>query len=158
MISFDNHSKVYTLNTEQVLPITLKKSWDFFSSPKNLFKITPEHMNFKILTDFKKMYEGQIIKYRVSPFPFFRVGWTTKITYVEEPFSFIDKQVSGPFNLWEHTHTFKQKNNKLLVSDIVKYKLPLGLIGRIFGGAIVTYQLNKIFKYRNKQLNKIFNK
>lgn len=158
MISFDNHSKVYTLNTEQVLPITLKKSWDFFSSPKNLFKITPEHMNFKILTDFKKMYEGQIIKYRVSPFPFFRVGWITKITYVEEPFSFIDKQVSGPFNLWEHTHTFKQKNNKLLVSDIVKYKLPLGLIGRIFGGAIVKYQLNKIFKYRNKQLNKIFNK
>jgi len=158
MITFNNQNKVYTLKTEQELPITLKKSWDFFSSPKNLFKITPEHMNFKILTDFKKMYEGQIIKYKVSPFPFFRVRWTTKITYVEEPFSFIDKQVSGPFRLWEHTHTFKKKNNKLLACDIVKYKLPLGLIGRIFGGAIVKYQLNKIFEYRNKQLNKIFNK
>jgi len=111
MITFNNQNKVYTLKTEQELPITLKRSWDFFSSPKNLFKITPEHMNFKILTDFKKMYEGQIIKYKVSPFPFFRVGWTTKITYVEEPFSFIDTQVSGPFRLWEHTHTFKKKKN-----------------------------------------------
>jgi len=158
MISFNSQNKVYTLKTEQELPITLKKSWNFFSNPKNLFKITPDHMNFKILTDFNKMYEGQKIKYRVSPFPFFRVGWTTKITYVEEPFSFTDKQVTGPFSLWEHTHTFKQKKDKLLACDIVKYKLPLGLIGRIFGGSIVKYQLNKIFEYRNKQLNKIFNK
>ena len=72
---------VYELRTIQKLPITLKESWSFFSSPKNLFKITPPHMNFKILTDFNKMYEGQIIKYRVSPFPLLRVGWTTKITF-----------------------------------------------------------------------------
>ena len=56
-----------------------------------------------------------------------------------------------------HAH-IQKKNSKLLACDIVKYKLPLGLIGRIFGGAIVKYQLNKIFEYRNKQLNKIFNK
>ena len=68
MISFNSQNKVYTLKTEQELPITLKKSWNFFSNPKNLFKITPDHMNFKILTDFNKMYEGQTIKYRVSPF------------------------------------------------------------------------------------------
>ena len=33
-------------------------------------------MNFEILSDFNSMYEGLIIKYRVSPFPFTRVGWT----------------------------------------------------------------------------------
>ena len=56
---------IYELKTVQKLPINLKESWSFFSNPKNLFKITPEHMNFSILTDFNKMYEGQIIKYKV---------------------------------------------------------------------------------------------
>ena len=157
MIKYLNNG-VYELRTIQELPISLKKSWDFFSSPVNLKKITPEHMNFNILTDFNKMYEGQIIKYKVSPFPFFRVGWTTKITFVEEPFSFIDKQVSGPFNLWEHEHRFEKSGKNTIAYDIVKFKLPIGLLGRIFGSGLVRYQLNKIFEFRKTQLNKMFKK
>ena len=149
---------VYELRTLQKLPITLKESWSFFSSPKNLFKITPPHMNFKILTDFNKMYEGQIIKYKVSPFPLLRVGWTTKITFVEEPFSFVDKQISGPFSIWEHEHIFEKSKNEVLAYDIVKFKLPLGALGRFFGGWLVKYQLKKIFEYRKLQLQKIFKK
>ena len=147
---------VYELKTIQKLPINIKKSWNFFSSPKNLSKITPKHMSFNILTDFNKMYEGQIIKYRVSPFPFFRVGWTTKITYIEEPFSFIDKQLNGPFSLWEHEHRFEKSGKETIAHDVVRFKLPLGTLGRIFGSALVKYQLNKIFEFRKTQLNKIF--
>lgn len=149
---------VYELRTIQKLPITLKESWSFFSSPKNLYRITPSHMNFKILTDFNKMYEGQIIRYRVSPFPLFRVGWTTKITFVEEPFSFVDKQISGPFSIWEHEHIFEKSKNEVIAYDIVKFKLPLGGLGRLFGGWLVKYQLKKIFDYRKLQLQKIFKK
>ena len=156
MIIYDSKNSIYTLRTKQLLPTTINKSWNFFSNPKNLFKITPQHMNFDILTDFNKMYEGQIIKYKVSPFPFFRVGWTTKITYVEKPFSFTDKQISGPFKLWEHQHIFEVKDKKLYAHDIVKYKLPLGFIGRFFAGFIVKRQLETIFNYRKIELNKIF--
>jgi ligand-binding SRPBCC domain-containing protein len=156
MISYNKNEKTFTLKTKQKLPITLLKSWNFFSSPKNLSKITPSHMNFKILTDFGKMYEGQIIKYRVSPFPFFRVGWTTKITSVEKPFSFTDKQISGPFSLWEHKHIFEETSKGIYAHDIIKYKLPLGLLGRLFGGKIIMWQLNKIFEFRKKILNKLF--
>ena len=115
-------------------------------------------MNFSILTDFNKMYEGQIIKYRVSPFPFFQVGWTTKITSVEEPFSFVDTQESGPFSIWEHEHKFEESKNGVIAHDIVKFKLPLGLIGRLFGSSLVKFQLKKIFEFREKQLIKIFKK
>ena len=115
-------------------------------------------MDFNILTNFNKMYEGQIIKYRVSPFPLFRVGWTTKITYVEEPFSFIDKQVNGPFSLWEHEHRFEKSGKETIAYDIIRFRLPLGTLGRIFGSALVKYQLNKIFEFRKTQLNKIFKK
>ena len=149
---------IYELKTIQKLPISISDSWSFFSSPKNLSKITPKHMNFSILTDFNKMYEGQLIKYRVSPFPFFRVGWTTKITFVEEPFRFVDTQKTGPFSIWEHEHKFEKSDNGIIAYDIVKFKLPLGLLGRIFGSSLVKFQLKKIFEYREKELNKIFKK
>jgi ligand-binding SRPBCC domain-containing protein len=40
-------SKVYSLHTEQFIPISLQEAWDFFSSPANLAKITPEKMVLK---------------------------------------------------------------------------------------------------------------
>ena len=158
MINIKYKSGFYYLKSKQKLNTSLAKSWQFFSNPKNLFKITPKHMNFEILSDFNSMYEGLIIKYRVSPFPFTRVGWTTKITYVEKPFGFIDKQISGPFSFWEHEHKFEEKNKSLWAYDVVKFKLPLGFIGRFFGGKIVNYQLKNIFEFRRKQLDKFFKK
>ena len=91
-------------------------------------------------------------------FHFFRVGWTTKITLVEEPFRFVDTQKTGPFSIWEHEHKFEKSDNGIIAYDIVKFKLPLGLLGRIFGSSLVKFQLKKIFEYREKQLNKIFKK
>ena len=62
-------SKVYSLHTIQNLPISLDQAWDFFSSPANLAKITPQHMGFNIISKHhgEKMYAGQIIEYTVSP-------------------------------------------------------------------------------------------
>ena len=59
---------IQVLTTEQFLPISLEKAWDFFSSPKNLNEITPEEMTFKILSDLpEKMYPGLMINYKVAP-------------------------------------------------------------------------------------------
>ena len=79
MISYNSDNKTYTLKAKQKLPISMTKSWNFFSTPKNLSKITPGHMNIKILTDFGKIYEGQIIKYKGSPFPFLELDGQQKL-------------------------------------------------------------------------------
>jgi|TARA_B110000263_G_C15068737_1_gene400846 ligand-binding SRPBCC domain-containing protein len=156
MIQFNKKTKIYTLQASQELPISLSESWSFFSDPNNLSKMTPKHMNFKILTDLSSMYEGQIIKYRVSPFPFFRVGWTTEITKVKKPFFFIDEQTQGPFDLWHHEHNFEEIKNGIITHDKVLFKLPLGKIGRFFGEKIVINQLKNIFDFRKDMLNKLY--
>lgn len=62
-------SKVHSLKTVQFLPISLDETWDFFSSPANLQKITPAKMGFQIVSKHHgdKMYAGQIIEYTVKP-------------------------------------------------------------------------------------------
>ena len=62
---------MFSLKRQQVLPITIREAWDFFSTPNNLGKITPAKMNFKVLnfTGKPDLHEGQIIQYKVSVFP-----------------------------------------------------------------------------------------
>ena len=94
-------------------------------------------MNFKILSDLSKIHEGQIIKYKVSPFPFFRVGWTTEITKVDKPFLFIDEQRKGPFSIWHHEHTFQKRKKWIISYNKVTCKLTFGFLGIFFGERIV---------------------
>lgn len=65
--------------TEQFLPIELSKAWQFFSTPKNLSRITPPEMDFKIQTQLHddEVYEGMIIDYTVRPLFGIPMHWRT---------------------------------------------------------------------------------
>ena len=148
---------VYRLNTVQKLPITVEKAWDFLSDPGNLKNITPDYMGFKILTGAgDKMYAGQIIKYTVTPVLGIPLGWVTEITHVKDNEYFVDEQRFGPYSLWHHKHFIKAIPGGVEMIDIVDYKLPLGILGRIAHPIFVKRQLNQIFKYRYKKLIELF--
>ena len=141
----------------QKLPISLDEAWDFLSSPNNLKLITPESMNFKIIDwDKKKAYPGQIIQYTVSPGLGIRIKWVTEITQVIRNSYFIDEQRFGPYSFWHHKHFIKEIDNGILMDDVIHYKIPFGLIGRILNKIYVQNKLDKIFKYRENKLNEIF--
>lgn len=42
---------MYRLYREQQLNCTIEEAWEFFSSPHNLSEITPESMNFVVLSE-----------------------------------------------------------------------------------------------------------
>jgi ligand-binding SRPBCC domain-containing protein len=148
----------YYYNTDQFLPIDINKAWRFFSEAKNLALITPPEMDFKILTSLtdKAIYEGMLINYRVKPLFHIPLYWQTEICKVQYPLFFTDRQLKGPYKLWEHTHTFVEKDNGVLMKDTVKYQLPFGIIGKLVHSLIVQKKIENIFIYRKNVLNKIF--
>jgi ligand-binding SRPBCC domain-containing protein len=150
--------KVYCFTCEQRLPVSLDLAWDFFSSPKNLKEITPKFLDFKILDDFKeeKMYAGQIINYIVKPLFGIPVRWTTEITHVVEKRYFVDNQVFGPYALWHHKHFFKEIEGGVLMTDVVHYAIPYGLVGEIAHKLVVKKKITEIFEYRKKVLQQKF--
>ncbi|WP_224491058.1 SRPBCC family protein [Robertkochia flava] len=149
--------KIYRLHSTQKLPISMDEAWDFFSDPANLKVITPEHMGFEIQSGAdRKMYAGQIIKYVVKPFPWMPTKWVTEITHVNEGKYFVDEQRFGPYSLWHHKHFFRPVEGGVEMEDIVDYKLPLGILGRIMHSLVVRKQLNSIFSYREEKLIKLF--
>jgi len=150
--------KLYELTKVQQLPIGIKEAWKFFSSPRNLKAITPDHMGFEItnITHQEEMYEGQIIAYKVRPILNIPLRWVTEITHVKEPYYFVDEQRFGPYSFWHHQHIFEENDEGVLMKDIVNYGIPLGLLGRIANTVFVRKQLEGIFDYRLKAVDNLF--
>lgn len=149
----------YSIKRTHLLPISITEAWDFFSSPKNLQKITPPDMGFIITsdkTDAEKMYAGQIITYIIKPMLGIPVKWMTEITHVKEGEYFIDEQRFGPYKLWHHRHSFKQTPNGVEMTDVVNYVLPFGFIGSIAHALFVRKRVEYIFEYRKKVLDEMF--
>lgn len=152
--------KVYHFKRVQTLPISLEQAWEFFSTPKNLDKITPKEFEMRVLEDFDndKAYSGQIINYIMKPLLGIPVRWTTEITHVEPLKYFVDQQRFGPYALWHHKHFFKAVPEGVEMTDSVHYAVPFGIFGRIANSWFVRKKLDYIFDYRAQILGKEFQK
>ena len=63
---------------------------------------------------------------------------------------FQDKQIQGPFATWEHTHLGEPDGDEAAyLIDRIDYELPLGALGRIFGGWYARRMLDRLFEYRH---------
>ena len=149
--------KVYTLKREQFLPIGVEEAWDYFSSPRNLSEITPEKLDFEIISELDdKMYPGMIIKYFVKPLLGIKLRWVTEITHVKEYEYFVDEQRVGPYKLWHHQHRFIETDGGVLMQDEVNYALPFGPLGQFLHSIMIKSDLNYIFEFRSKVIKTIF--
>lgn len=150
--------KLYKLERKQKLAITIDEAWNYFSNPKNLQEITPDKLSFEITSKLpEKMYQGMIISYNIKPFPFIKMNWITEITAVQDQKMFVDEQRFGPYKFWHHQHIFEKIGNDVLMTDIVHYALPFGLIGKIAHKLFIYKQLQDIFSFRFQYLEKKFN-
>ncbi len=150
---------IHQIRKKQFLNAKIEDVWGFVSSPKNLKKITPKHMNFIITSKNvnEKIYPGMIISYKVSPILRIPTSWVTEITHVKKNTLFVDEQRVGPYKIWHHEHLFIEEKNGVLMIDIISYKLPFGLLGRIINYLFIKNKILNIFNYRFNKMNEIFN-
>lgn len=151
--------KIYTLKRRQILQTNLTQAWQFLSDARNLERITPPYMGFRILytSGDEQLYPGQIIRYRVQGIPGIPMNWLTEITHVNAPYYFVDEQRFGPYAFWHHQHHLQEVPGGVEMTDEINYALPLGPVGRLAQIMFVKRQLNRIFDYRYQQLEKLFN-
>ena len=153
-VEFFEHSGLYSLHTEQFLPITLDDAWHFFSTPQNLQKLTPSDLDFKITSPkLGSIYQGQVITYNIKIFPLIPSKWVTEITSVSDNAFFIDEQRFGPYKLWHHQHHFKAVEGGVVMTDIVHFKLPFSLLAPLAYKLYVKKKLREIFTYRQEVLH-----
>lgn len=149
--------KIHSLRSSQKVPVPLEKAWDFFSNPQNLLTITPPFLHLEVTNELygDEVYAGQIITYKVKPFPGLAVPWMTEITHLEKGKMFVDDQRKGPYRLWHHQHHFKKIEGGTEMTDLIHYRVPFGFAGELFH-PVVKKKLVEIFTYRFNRINELF--
>jgi hypothetical protein len=97
----------HVLERSQLVPAARAEVFAFFADAFNLEAITPQFLRFRVTTPAPiPMAPGALIDYRLS---LYGVGfrWRTRIEVWEPGVRFVDVQLSGPYRLWRHTHTFE---------------------------------------------------
>lgn len=149
-------TRFHTLRREQWIPRPVDEVFAFFSDARNLEQITPPRLGFRIMTPGPiRIASGTRIHYRLSLHGF-PLGWTTEIRQWEPPFRFADVQLDGPYRLWHHTHRFEPKDGETLMTDMVRYRLPLGILGRAMHLMKVRRDVERIFDFRLERIREVF--
>jgi ligand-binding SRPBCC domain-containing protein len=141
--------RTYWLEREQMIPRSRSETFAFFSDAFNLERITPPFLRFRILTPPPiEMQTGTLIEYRLELFGL-PIYWRTRIESWTPAASFVDRQIKGPYALWQHRHSFEARGpRQTLMHDRVEYRLPYGLLGELAHGLCVKRWLREIFDYR----------
>ncbi len=143
----------FTFTSQQWFPRKPEEVFQFFADARNLQAITPEWLQFEILTPGELAVKpGLLINYRlrVHGFP---LRWQTEITVWEPPYRFVDEQRRGPYRQWTHEHRFTSLDGGVEVVDFVRYRPPGGwLINQLF----VRRDIEAIFAYRRQKLEAFF--
>ncbi|HEV2400382.1 MAG TPA: hypothetical protein VGS27_25820 [Candidatus Sulfotelmatobacter sp.] len=69
---------------------------------------------------------------------------------------FVDRQLSGPYRLWNHEHDFIPERGGTTIRDRVTYALPFGPIGRLTHRAVVEADVRRIFNFRAQAMSALF--
>jgi ligand-binding SRPBCC domain-containing protein len=148
-------SGLHTIERAQLVPLSADEAFSFFADAYNLEAITPPWLRFRILTPRPiAMGAGALIDYRLS---LHRVPcrWHTRIDSWIPGRRFVDRQVSGPFSRWEHTHTFESQAHGTLIRDLVVYRMPLGPLGALAHRVLIRRDLERIFDYRRAAIERL---
>lgn len=156
-MEFSTKGLVFRFSSKQKLPISVDEAWNFLSSPNNLKKITPNYMSFDVISGAdRSMYAGQIIQYIVTPLFGIKTNWVTEITHLVDKEFFVDEQRFGPYSMWHHKHFIKAIDGGVEMEDIIDYKVPFGVLGRLIHPILVKPKLVEIFNYRTLKLIELF--
>jgi ligand-binding SRPBCC domain-containing protein len=143
---------------EQILDVDQEELWDFISTPSNLNSITPEWLDFRMVSEqVPSIYNGLLIEYEVRLPLLGRRKWVSEIKNVEPGRSFVDEQKVGPYRYWHHYHELQRvSETKTRMFDLVSYDVGWGPFGKLADQIYVKRNIRKIFTYRKEALKQLF--
>lgn len=123
----------------------------FLADPRNLPRLTPPWLGFRVVGEVPAMAAGAVLDCRVRWLGV-PLRWRAFIREWDPPVRFVDVQVRGPYARWEHRHLFLPEGDGTWIEDRVTYRLPFGPLGRIAHALLVRAQLDAIWRYRERRI------
>ncbi|WP_199186866.1 TIGR01777 family oxidoreductase [Blastopirellula marina] len=131
------------------IPVSVEKAFRWHERPGAIDRLIPPWEDVRIEERAPSIDPGNrvVMRMRIGGFP---VRWVAEHTSLDPNHSFHDRQVSGPFSRWEHTHRFTPVDgDHCVLEDEVDYQIPGGSLGKRLGNSQVERMLLQMFRYRH---------
>jgi ligand-binding SRPBCC domain-containing protein len=153
-----NVLKIYELKRNTTIPASLDEVFSFFSEAENLNAITPPWLYFKILTPLPiKMKKNALIDYSIKLLGL-QMTWKTEISDWQPPHRFTDRQIKGPYRVWEHAHIFEERGGETQMEDVIRYAVPGFVLSPLIHFLFVRPRLERVFDFRETAILEYFSK
>lgn len=139
------------------LPVSQEEAFQYHDRPGALQRLVPPWESITVPQSDGSLRPGSRVVLRMRKFGI-PLTWRAEHTEYEPPFRFVDVQRSGPFASWQHEHRFAvlpvngaagDATLQSRMTDFIRYRLPLGGLGRLLGGAKIHRDLAQMFAYRH---------
>ena len=134
-----------------------KDVFDYVSDMASLPEIMSEDYKIEYTSPLTKLKKGSEYEIRLT-----RIGISLLWGIVIEdlvPGEFVrDRQNHGPFSLWVHTQKFDDHGKGTLLTDLIEYDVPFGLIGKLADDIFVRRDLQRIINHRHIKIAEHFAK
>ncbi len=137
-----------------VIAAPIDRVFHFHDDTRNLLRITPTSIKVTIET-MGVPGLGYEVVLKVRQFGLFTMRWRVRITEYEPPTLMSDEQVSGPFAYWKQTRRLREVDGGTELTDIVEYRAPFGVLGRIANALVIRRQVLEMFTYRQQMTKQI---
>jgi hypothetical protein len=138
-----------TFERQLKLPVTAEEAFAWHERPGALDRLIPPWENVEVADKGDGIRDGSTVKIKQRFGPL-KLEWVAKHSDYYAGRSFRDTQISGPFASWEHLHDFASSSDGHgLLTDHIEYKIPAGVVGRVFGGPAIKRKLESMFTYRH---------
>jgi hypothetical protein len=131
------------------LPVSVEDAFAYHERPGALQRLIPPWESVQIEHSDGSIRVGSrvVMKTSIAAVP---VRWVAEHTQYDPPYRFADRQVSGPFQSWDHDHEFVEAGQFSLLRDSIRYRLPMGGLGQLLGGGMALRKLEAMFAYRHR--------
>ena len=122
--------------------------YDWHARRAAFFRLIPPWESVEVADIQGEFGDGQRVTLRASVVGPVKKDWVAELFEVVPGRQFRDRELSGPFAAWTHTHRFDPAAEGSTLTDSVEYELPFGPLG-VLGAGLVRGKLEAMFRYRH---------
>lgn len=131
------------------MPVSADALFAWHERPGAFDRLTPSWMPAKVISREGGIRNGARVRLSVPVGPA-HTTWDLEHTDYVAGRQFRDVQRSGPFALWEHTHTMEPAaDGTCVLEDRIRYQLPVAPFGALVAGSFTEERLARLLHWRH---------
>ena len=122
--------------------------YDWHARRAAFFRLIPPWESVEVADIRGEFGDGQRVTLRAGVVGPVKKDWVAELFDVIPGRQFRDRELSGPFAEWMHTHRFDPAPTGSTLTDSIEYRLPFGPLGSL-GAGVARGKLEAMFRYRH---------